>query len=163
MSQLFPVDFCVTSGGLACNMSASVLGGTAPVIAVWLNSLFGNSLLFSSYIILCGVVTLVITLAQAKKWIAESAAHSGDAGAAGVSGSTAESIAASSAVLPDMWHSLRRNCRSCRRLRQLRYQRQGPDRVPDAGIATRPTASGQVPQDAFDGNWAGLADTAEAA
>jgi MHS family proline/betaine transporter-like MFS transporter len=99
MSQLFPVDIRVTSGGLAYNMSASVLGGTAPVIAVWLNSMSGSSLLFSSYIIFYGVVTLVITLIQARKWIAESADHSGDVGAAGLTESgAAETIAPSTAV-----------------------------------------------------------------
>jgi MHS family proline/betaine transporter-like MFS transporter len=91
MSQLFPVDIRVTSGGLAYNLSASVLGGTAPVVAVWLNSTSGSSLLFSSYIIFYGLVTLAITLVQVKKWVAESAPHSGDAGAAtlaqGVTGS----------------------------------------------------------------------------
>jgi MHS family proline/betaine transporter-like MFS transporter len=89
MSQLFPVDIRVTSGGLAYNMSASILGGTAPVIAVWLNSAFGSSLVFSSYIIFYGLLTLVITLICAKKWVAESAAHSGDVGAATGAGSIA--------------------------------------------------------------------------
>jgi MHS family proline/betaine transporter-like MFS transporter len=97
MSQIFPVDIRVTSGGLAYNLSASVLGGTAPIVAVWLNSATGNSLLFSAYIIFYGLVTLAITLVQVKKWVAESAVHSGDAGARDFEGSATENIAAARA------------------------------------------------------------------
>lgn len=78
ISQIFPAGIRVTAGGLSYNISASVLGGTAPVIAVWLNGASHNSLLFSSYLVFYGVLTLVITLICAKRWIAESAAHSGD-------------------------------------------------------------------------------------
>ncbi|MBF8188358.1 MFS transporter [Nonomuraea sp. K274] len=78
-SQIFPAGIRVTAGGLSYNISASVLGGTAPFVAVWLNGTSETSLLFSSYLIFYGVLTLVITLVYAKGWIAESAAHSGDA------------------------------------------------------------------------------------
>lgn len=79
ISQIFPAGIRVTAGGLSYNISASVLGGTAPVIAVWLNGVSHNSLLFSAYLVFYGILTLVITLVCAKRWIAESADHSGDA------------------------------------------------------------------------------------
>jgi MHS family proline/betaine transporter-like MFS transporter len=78
-SQIFPAGIRVTAGGLSYNISASVLGGTAPFVAVWLNGTSHTSLLFSSYLIFYGLLTLVITLVYAKRWIAESAGHSGDA------------------------------------------------------------------------------------
>jgi MHS family proline/betaine transporter-like MFS transporter len=59
-------------------MSSSILGGTAPFVAVWLNSVTGNSLGFSAYLVFFAIVTLVITLICARRWIAESAGHSGD-------------------------------------------------------------------------------------
>jgi MHS family proline/betaine transporter-like MFS transporter len=77
-SQIFPAGIRVTAGGLSYNISASVLGGTAPFVAIWLNGTSKTSLLFSSYLIFYAVLTLVITLISAKGWIAESAAHSGD-------------------------------------------------------------------------------------
>jgi MHS family proline/betaine transporter-like MFS transporter len=77
-SQIFPAGIRVTAGGLSYNISASVLGGTAPFVAIWLNGSSKTSLLFSSYLIFYAVLTLVITLISAKGWIAESAAHSGD-------------------------------------------------------------------------------------
>jgi MHS family proline/betaine transporter-like MFS transporter len=79
VSQIFPAGIRVTAGGLSYNVATSLLGGTAPFIAVWLNSLSGNSLFFSAYLVFFAVVTLVITLICAKNWIAESEVHSGDA------------------------------------------------------------------------------------
>jgi MHS family proline/betaine transporter-like MFS transporter len=78
ISQIFPAKIRVTAGGLSYNLAQSILGGTAPFIAVWLNSVTSNSLFFSSYLVLAGIVTLVITLVCAKGWIAESESHSGD-------------------------------------------------------------------------------------
>lgn len=78
VSQIFPARIRVTAGGLSYNVAQSILGGTAPFIAVWLNSVTDSSLFFSSYIVFAGVVTLVITLVSAKRWIAESETHSGD-------------------------------------------------------------------------------------
>jgi MHS family proline/betaine transporter-like MFS transporter len=77
-SQIFPAGVRVTAGGFSYNMSSSILGGTAPFVAVWLNSVTGNSFGFSAYLVFFGVVTLVITLICARRWIAESASHSGD-------------------------------------------------------------------------------------
>lgn len=85
VSQIFPARIRVTAGGLSYNLAQSILGGTAPFIAVGLNAITGNSLFFSSYIVLAAVVTFVITLVFAKKWIAESASHSGDVATASVS------------------------------------------------------------------------------
>lgn len=80
VSQIFPPGVRVTAGGLSYNMASSLLGGTAPFVAVWLNSLAGSSLYFSLYVIFYGMVTLVIALFRAKHWVAESGVHSGDAG-----------------------------------------------------------------------------------
>jgi MFS transporter, MHS family, proline/betaine transporter len=78
VSQIFPAGIRVTAGGLAFNVSASLLGGTAPFVAVALTGASHNSLGFSAYLVFFAVLTLVITLIWAKKWIAESASHSGD-------------------------------------------------------------------------------------
>jgi MHS family proline/betaine transporter-like MFS transporter len=85
VSQIFPAGIRVTAGGLSYNVSSSLLGGTAPFVAVWLNSLTHNSLGFSAYLVFFGVITLVITLICAKSWIAESATHSGDIATSSVS------------------------------------------------------------------------------
>ncbi|MGA8115338.1 MAG: MFS transporter [Actinocatenispora sp.] len=78
VSQIFPARIRVTAGGLSYNIAQSVLGGTAPLIAVWLNSASGTSLFFASYLVLAALVTLAITLVYAKRWIAETADYSGD-------------------------------------------------------------------------------------
>jgi MHS family proline/betaine transporter-like MFS transporter len=91
ISQIFPAKIRVTAGGLSYNLAQSILGGTAPFIAVWLNSVTDNSLFFSSYLVLAGIVTLVITLVCAKGWIAESASHSGDIANANAEEPTVES------------------------------------------------------------------------
>ncbi|MHC8609852.1 MFS transporter (plasmid) [Paenarthrobacter ureafaciens] len=80
ISQIFPAQIRVTAGGLSYNLAQSILGGTAPFIAVWLNSVTNSTLFFSSYLVFAGVVTLIIALTSAKKWVAESEAHSGDIG-----------------------------------------------------------------------------------
>ncbi|HEX3590024.1 MAG TPA: MFS transporter [Pseudonocardiaceae bacterium] len=77
-SQIFPAGVRVTAGGLSYNMSSSILGGTAPFVAVWLNSLTGNSIGFSTYLMFFAVIMLVISIVCAKQWIHESAEHSGD-------------------------------------------------------------------------------------
>ena len=77
-SQIFPPSVRVTAGGLSYNLSSSILGGTAPFVAVWLNSLTGNAIGFCTYLVFFAVVMLVITLFCARRWIAESASHSGD-------------------------------------------------------------------------------------
>jgi len=82
VSQIFPAKIRVTAGGLSYNVAQAVLGGTAPLIAIWLNSVTKSSLFFSSYVVFAAVVTLVITLVSAKGWIAESESHSGDIAAA---------------------------------------------------------------------------------
>lgn len=82
VSQIFPANIRVTAGGLSYNVAQGVLGGTAPLIAIWLNSITNSSLSFSSYVVFAGIVTLVITLVSAKGWIAESEIHSGDIAAA---------------------------------------------------------------------------------
>lgn len=79
VSQIFPAGIRVAAGGLSYNLSASILGGTAPFVAVWLNRISGSSLYFSAYLVFFGIVTLVITLIYAKKWVTESEVHSGDA------------------------------------------------------------------------------------
>lgn len=78
VSQIFPAHIRVTAGGLSYNLAQSILGGTAPLVAVWLNSVSGTSTLFSSYLVAAALLTLVITLLCARRWIAETAAHSGD-------------------------------------------------------------------------------------
>ncbi|MCU1478105.1 MAG: putative transporter [Subtercola sp.] len=78
VSQIFPAGIRVTAGGLSYNVATSLLGGTAPFVAVWLNSLSGNSLFFSAYLVFFAIVTLIITLICAKRWVAESEVHSGD-------------------------------------------------------------------------------------
>jgi hypothetical protein len=42
-SQIFPAGVRATAGGFSYNMSSSILGGMAPFVAVWLNSVTGNS------------------------------------------------------------------------------------------------------------------------
>lgn len=79
VSQIFPAHIRVTAGGLSYNIAQSVLGGTAPLVAVWLNSVSGTSLFFASYLVLAALVTLVITLLFGRRWIAETVAYSGDA------------------------------------------------------------------------------------
>jgi MHS family proline/betaine transporter-like MFS transporter len=79
VSQIFPAGVRVTAGGLSYNVATSLLGGTAPFVAVWLTDLTHSSLSISAYLMFWGIVTLVITLVCANKWIAESESHSGDA------------------------------------------------------------------------------------
>jgi MHS family proline/betaine transporter-like MFS transporter len=81
VSQIFPAGIRVSAGGLSYNISQSVLGGTAPLVAVALNEAFGSSLAFSAYIVLAALVTLAIVLTVGQRWVNESAEHSGDAGA----------------------------------------------------------------------------------
>jgi MHS family proline/betaine transporter-like MFS transporter len=81
VSQIFPAGIRVSAGGLSYNISQSVLGGTAPLVAVTLNEAFGSSLAFSAYIVLAALVTLAIVLTVGQRWVNESAEHSGDAGA----------------------------------------------------------------------------------
>lgn len=81
VSQIFPARIRVSAGGLSYNFSQALLGGTAPLVAVALNTVSGTSLLFSSYVVLAALVTLGIVLVFGRQWIAESAEHSGDAGA----------------------------------------------------------------------------------
>ncbi|MGH3097429.1 MAG: MFS transporter [Streptosporangiales bacterium] len=83
VSQIFPAHIRVTAGGLSYNLAQSILGGTAPLVAVWLNSVSGTSTLFSSYLVAAALLTLVITLLCARRWIAETATHSGDVQEAG--------------------------------------------------------------------------------
>lgn len=81
VSQLFPARIRVSAGGMSYNLAQTLLGGTAPLVAVALNSVSGTSLLFSSYLVLAALVTLAITLLCGRRWVEESAAHSGDIGA----------------------------------------------------------------------------------
>jgi MHS family proline/betaine transporter-like MFS transporter len=81
VSQLFPARIRVSAGGMSYNLAQTLLGGTAPLVAVALNRASGTSLLFSSYLVLAALVTLTITLVCGRRWVAESAEHSGDAGA----------------------------------------------------------------------------------
>lgn len=83
VSQIFPAGIRVSAGGLSYNISQSVLGGTAPLVAVGLNELFGSSLAFSAYIVLAALVTLLIISTVGGRWVRESAEHSGDLGVAG--------------------------------------------------------------------------------
>lgn len=85
VSQIFPPSIRVTAGGLSYNISQSVLGGTAPLVAVWLNSSLDSHIGFAYYLILAGLVTIVIAFTCAKRWVTESFAHSGDAGFRGPS------------------------------------------------------------------------------
>ncbi|MHC1559170.1 MFS transporter [Actinomycetospora sp. C-140] len=80
VSQIFPASIRVSAGGLSYNISQSVLGGTAPLIAVALNELVGSSLAFSAYIVASSLVTLLIILTAGRRWISDSAEHSGDVG-----------------------------------------------------------------------------------
>lgn len=86
VSQIFPASVRVTAGGLAYNVATSLIGGTSPFIAVWLNSITGSSILFASYIMFFALITLVIALLFARRWIEESQVHSGDAAAKGAAG-----------------------------------------------------------------------------
>lgn len=81
-SQIFPPGARVTAGGLAYNTSSSILGGTAPFVAVWLADLTGNAIAFCAYLMFFAVVMLAITLRYGRRWVDESATHSGDAGVA---------------------------------------------------------------------------------
>jgi MHS family proline/betaine transporter-like MFS transporter len=81
VSQLFPARIRVSAGGMSYNLAQTLLGGTAPLVAVALNQASGTSLLFSSYLVLAALVTLTIALVFGKRWVAESAEHSGDVGA----------------------------------------------------------------------------------
>lgn len=90
VSQIFPAGIRVTAGGLSYNVATSLLGGTAPFAAVWLNRLSGSPQFFSAYLIFFAVVTLVITLICAKRWVAESEAHSGDVATSGLSTAAVE-------------------------------------------------------------------------
>ncbi|MET7641270.1 MFS transporter [Streptomyces sp. NPDC005438] len=82
VSQLFPPEVRVTAGGLSYNIAQAGLGGTAPLVAVWLNSTTGTSLFFSSYLVFAALVTLAVILVFGRRWVADSSAHSGDAGLA---------------------------------------------------------------------------------
>ncbi|WP_134730843.1 MFS transporter [Amycolatopsis nivea] len=77
VSQIFPARFRVSAGGLSYNLAASALGGTAPLVAVALNEIFGSSLGFSCYIVAAALVTLVIALTVGRRWMTESAEHPG--------------------------------------------------------------------------------------
>ncbi|WP_255953850.1 MFS transporter [Streptomyces odontomachi] len=94
VSQIFPAHIRVTAGGLSYNVAQALLGGTAPLIGVWLNSVTGSALFFSSYLVLAALVTLVITLVCGRRWIADSESHSGDAGSTTRDASAAAQAAA---------------------------------------------------------------------
>jgi|GEM_PF-3006980 len=80
LSQLFPAKVRVTAGGLSYNLAQSIIGGTSPFVAVWLNSISGKPTTFALYVMFFAAVTLVIALVLGKKWIAETAEISGDVG-----------------------------------------------------------------------------------
>jgi MHS family proline/betaine transporter-like MFS transporter len=90
VSQIFPAHIRVSAGGLSYNLAQALLGGTAPLVAVWLNSISGTSLLFSSYLVFAALVTLVIMLMFGRRWITDSASHSGDVGATAAAGPAPE-------------------------------------------------------------------------
>ena len=81
VSQIFPAGIRVSAGGLSYNIPQSVLRGTAPLVAVTFNELFGSSLAFFAYIVLAALVTLVIILTAGRRWVNDFAEHSGDVGA----------------------------------------------------------------------------------
>ncbi|GAA1085090.1 MULTISPECIES: MFS transporter [Streptomyces violaceusniger group] len=72
VSQIFPANIRATAGGLSYNTATSVLGGTAPLLAVALNDAFGSNLVFCSYVIFAALVTLAISLTSVRHWTAES-------------------------------------------------------------------------------------------
>lgn len=80
LSQLFPAKVRVTAGGLSYNLAQSIIGGTAPFVAVWLNSFSGKPTTFAIYVMFFAAVTLIITLICGRRWIAETAEISGDVG-----------------------------------------------------------------------------------
>lgn len=87
VGQLFPPSIRATAGGFAYNIATSVIGGTAPFVAVWLNDVTGTEIAFSLYVIFFALVSFVIGATLARKWIAESAVHSGDVGVRAAVGS----------------------------------------------------------------------------
>ncbi len=57
--EMFPTSVRYTGMSLAYNLSATVFGGTTPIVATWLVQRTGSNISVSFYIILCAVITLI--------------------------------------------------------------------------------------------------------
>ena len=80
LSQLFPAMVRATAGGLSYNIALSIIGGTAPFVAVWLDAISGTSMAFGIYVVFLAAVTLAITIVFGRRWVSETAEISGDVG-----------------------------------------------------------------------------------
>jgi MHS family proline/betaine transporter-like MFS transporter len=56
--EMFPTSIRYTGMSLAYNVSATVFGGTAPIVSTWLVKETGNKAIVAFYIMLCAVITL---------------------------------------------------------------------------------------------------------
>ena len=56
--EMFPTSVRYTGMSLAYNVSATVFGGTTPIVATWLVERTGSNTAISAYLIVCAVITL---------------------------------------------------------------------------------------------------------
>ncbi len=61
-AEKFPTTARYTGVSLTLNIGASVFGGSAPLIAVWISNLTGNPVLSSFYLIAIGIATTIACL-----------------------------------------------------------------------------------------------------
>jgi MHS family proline/betaine transporter-like MFS transporter len=62
MTEIFPQKIRVTAVCVSYNISLAVLGGTAPMVAEWLNDSLQNDMAFAWYIVASAVVSFLFAL-----------------------------------------------------------------------------------------------------
>jgi MHS family proline/betaine transporter-like MFS transporter len=62
MCEMFPHNVRVSAVSVGYGLAYAIFGGTAPAVAVWLNSVTGNDLAFAWYIVILTAMSLTIAL-----------------------------------------------------------------------------------------------------
>ena len=62
MCEMFPHNVRVSAVSIGYGLAYAIFGGTAPAVAVWLNSVTGNDLAFAWYIVILTAMSLTVAL-----------------------------------------------------------------------------------------------------
>jgi MHS family proline/betaine transporter-like MFS transporter len=62
MCEMFPHNVRVSAVSVGYGLAYAIFGGTAPAVAVWLNSATGNDLAFAWYIVILTAMSLTVAL-----------------------------------------------------------------------------------------------------
>lgn len=57
--EIFPIRIRYTGMALACNLSATIFGGTAPMVETWLVRVTGNKSMIAAYVIAAAIIALI--------------------------------------------------------------------------------------------------------